>query len=239
MIWVFNAHAPLFRSGWFVESLATQSLVIFAIGVLLPFSPLAHVLRFTALPAGRPPTPRPRTPDPPPRLALDHPHQSRTVRYPPTPGNGTRRLRDALTSRAKRGEWGVSRWECPRSDRPRRRPRKGAIVTPAAAANLSESSPVSAHALPAEERAAATLVPRDGALPSAWAPFPQRFELGCADVHPVRCNLALRSSNLEELVALVSAHGASAHGFTPVWYSPERVAAMATAATVSRAWRSS
>ena len=24
MIWVFNAHAPLFRSGWFVESLATQ-----------------------------------------------------------------------------------------------------------------------------------------------------------------------------------------------------------------------
>lgn len=30
-VWVFNAHAPLFRSGWFVESLATQSLVIFAI----------------------------------------------------------------------------------------------------------------------------------------------------------------------------------------------------------------
>ncbi len=78
MIWVFNAHAPLFRSGWFVESLATQSLVIFAIrtrrvpffhsrpstplalatftcvgiGILLPFSPLAHVLGFTALPAG-------------------------------------------------------------------------------------------------------------------------------------------------------------------------------------------
>jgi Mg2+-importing ATPase len=78
MIWVFNAHAPLFRSGWFVESLATQSLVIFAIrtrripflrsrpstplalatvicvaiGVALPFSPLAHVLGFTALPGG-------------------------------------------------------------------------------------------------------------------------------------------------------------------------------------------
>jgi Mg2+-importing ATPase len=78
MIWVFNAHAPLFRSGWFVESLATQSLIIFAIrtrrvpffrskpstplavatticvaiGILLPFSPLAHVLGFTALPAG-------------------------------------------------------------------------------------------------------------------------------------------------------------------------------------------
>jgi P-type Mg2+ transporter len=78
MIWVFDAHAPLFRSGWFVESLATQSLVIFAIrtrrvpflrsrpstplavatigcvaiGVALPFSPLADVLGFTAVPAG-------------------------------------------------------------------------------------------------------------------------------------------------------------------------------------------
>jgi Mg2+-importing ATPase len=76
MIWVFNAHASLFQSGWFVESLATQSLVIFAIrtrrvpffrskpstplavatvvsvaiGTVLPFSPLAHVLGFTALP---------------------------------------------------------------------------------------------------------------------------------------------------------------------------------------------
>jgi P-type Mg2+ transporter len=77
MIWAFNARAPLFRSGSFVESLATQSLVIFAIrtrrvpffhsppstpltvatfvcvaiGVALPFSPLAGVLGFTASPA--------------------------------------------------------------------------------------------------------------------------------------------------------------------------------------------
>ncbi len=77
LIWGFDAHATLFRSGWFVESLATQSLVIFAIrtrrvpffhsrpstpltvatfacvaiGVILPYSPLAHVLGFTALPA--------------------------------------------------------------------------------------------------------------------------------------------------------------------------------------------
>ena len=76
MIWVFHAHAPIFRSGWFVESLATQSLIVFAIrthrvpffhsrpatplavatmicvaiGVLLPFSPFAHVLGFVALP---------------------------------------------------------------------------------------------------------------------------------------------------------------------------------------------
>jgi P-type Mg2+ transporter len=77
MLWVFDAHATLFRSGWFVESLATQSLIIFAIrtrrvpffrsrastplivstlicvtiGVILPFSPLAGTLGFRALPA--------------------------------------------------------------------------------------------------------------------------------------------------------------------------------------------
>jgi Mg2+-importing ATPase len=76
MLWVFDAGSSLFRSGWFVESLATQSLVIFAIrthrvpflrsrpskpltiatlvcvtvGALLPFSPFADVLGFTALP---------------------------------------------------------------------------------------------------------------------------------------------------------------------------------------------
>ncbi|HLY51261.1 MAG TPA: magnesium-translocating P-type ATPase [Solirubrobacteraceae bacterium] len=77
MLGVFNAHAPLFRSGWFVESLATQSLVIFAIrtrrvpffrshaskpltittlvcvatGAYLPYSPLNHLLGFRPLPA--------------------------------------------------------------------------------------------------------------------------------------------------------------------------------------------
>jgi P-type Mg2+ transporter len=77
MLWFFHAHAPLFRSGWFVESLATQSLVVFAIrtrripfvrsrpsrlllagtlaavcvGLLLPYSPLAGSLGFRALPA--------------------------------------------------------------------------------------------------------------------------------------------------------------------------------------------
>jgi Mg2+-importing ATPase len=76
MLWVFHAHAPVFRSGWFVESLATQSLVVFAIrtrkvpfvrsmpsrpllattigvvavGASLPFTPIADVLGFQALP---------------------------------------------------------------------------------------------------------------------------------------------------------------------------------------------
>jgi Mg2+-importing ATPase len=78
LLWVFDANAALFRSGWFVESLATQSLAIFAIrthrvpffhsrpsralllstlvvvaiGAALPFSPLAGTLGFTDLPAG-------------------------------------------------------------------------------------------------------------------------------------------------------------------------------------------
>ena len=76
MLWVFHADASLFRSGWFVESLATQALVVFVIrtrrvpffssrpsrpllattlavvlvGLLIPYSPIAHVLGFHALP---------------------------------------------------------------------------------------------------------------------------------------------------------------------------------------------
>ncbi len=73
---VFHADEALFHTGWFVESLATQTLVIFVIrtagnplrsrpsrplaatvllmvtlGVLLPFTPLARALGFTPLPA--------------------------------------------------------------------------------------------------------------------------------------------------------------------------------------------
>jgi Mg2+-importing ATPase len=76
MLHVFDAGPTLFRTGWFVESLATQSLVIFVIrtrrspfwrsrpgrlltaataavvvvGALLPFTPLAHTLGFVHLP---------------------------------------------------------------------------------------------------------------------------------------------------------------------------------------------
>jgi Mg2+-importing ATPase len=76
MIKILDASHSEFRTGWFVESLATQTLVIFlirthrvpffrsrpsramlitpvataAVGVALPFSPLAHVLGFTTLP---------------------------------------------------------------------------------------------------------------------------------------------------------------------------------------------
>jgi P-type Mg2+ transporter len=76
MLWVFHAGQALFHTGWFVESLATQTLVIFiirtrrvpffrshpsvqmllaalavvAVGTVLPFTPLAHVLGFRPLP---------------------------------------------------------------------------------------------------------------------------------------------------------------------------------------------
>jgi Mg2+-importing ATPase len=76
MFTIFHASAPLFHTGWFVESLATQTLVLFiirtagnpfrsrpsvplvvttllmvAIGIMLSFSPLAGALGFTPLPA--------------------------------------------------------------------------------------------------------------------------------------------------------------------------------------------
>lgn len=75
LIRLFDAHESLFRTGWFVESIATQVLVIFvirtrrnplrshpnrwliltslavvAVAMLLPFTPLASYLGFTALP---------------------------------------------------------------------------------------------------------------------------------------------------------------------------------------------
>jgi Mg2+-importing ATPase len=76
MLAVLHASQPLFHTGWFVESLATQTLVIFiirtagsplrsrpsrplaittiaivVIGTLLPYTPLAGALGFTPLPA--------------------------------------------------------------------------------------------------------------------------------------------------------------------------------------------
>jgi Mg2+-importing ATPase len=77
LIWVFHAYtnAPLFHTGWFVESLATQTLVVFvirtagnpfksrpsrfllisvlavvAIATVLPYTPVGRLLGFTPLP---------------------------------------------------------------------------------------------------------------------------------------------------------------------------------------------
>ena len=59
------------------------------------------------------------------------------------------------------------------------------------------------------------------------------LEVRCEDVHPVRCDVAFRASGDQALTDRVRAHGASAHGFTPVWYSRERIAAITEACTTS------
>ncbi|HXM58011.1 MAG TPA: HAD-IC family P-type ATPase, partial [Candidatus Dormibacteraeota bacterium] len=77
MLWVFHAGPSLFQSGWFVESLATQTLIIFvirtrrtpffrsrpslalaatslacvALGAAIPFTPLGGLFGFSPLPA--------------------------------------------------------------------------------------------------------------------------------------------------------------------------------------------
>lgn len=77
MLFVFHAAAPEFRSGWFIESIATQTLIVFAIrtrrvpflrsrpapvlvatvlaaivvGAVLPYTPVSALLGFTPLPA--------------------------------------------------------------------------------------------------------------------------------------------------------------------------------------------
>jgi P-type Mg2+ transporter len=78
LLWVFHAstNPPLFHTGWFVESLATQTLVVFvirtagspfkshpsralvisvlsvvAIAAVLPYTPVGSLLRFAPLPA--------------------------------------------------------------------------------------------------------------------------------------------------------------------------------------------
>jgi hypothetical protein len=60
------------------------------------------------------------------------------------------------------------------------------------------------------------------------------FEVRCADVHPVECEEALRAPSAHGLVALACEHGGLVHGFTPVWYSSERLASIAAAVTTCR-----
>jgi hypothetical protein len=69
--------------------------------------------------------------------------------------------------------------------------------------------------------------------------LPHTCEVRCADVHPVQCKVELRASSNGALTDCVRAHGASVHGFTPVWYSRERItriAAIADASIMPRPW---
>jgi hypothetical protein len=55
----------------------------------------------------------------------------------------------------------------------------------------------------------------------------EQFRLRCADAHPVGCDVELVSSSRDDVVSRACSHGARAHGFTPAWYSPGRLAAIA------------
>lgn len=68
-------------------------------------------------------------------------------------------------------------------------------------------------------------------LSESQASLPHGFVLRCADVHPIRCAVTWRSSTVEGVVARARDHGESAHDFTPVWYTRERVASMGRAVT--------
>lgn len=67
--------------------------------------------------------------------------------------------------------------------------------------------------------------------PPSQVSFPELFGLRCAEVHPVRCEVRLRAASPESLMILACEHGALAHGFTPCWYSSQRLASMAEIVT--------
>ncbi len=62
----------------------------------------------------------------------------------------------------------------------------------------------------------------------------QSYELCCADVHPQGCAEILQARHFSDLVEIAREHGGRIHGFTPAWYSQQRLAAMA--AVVARSY---
>lgn len=79
----------------------------------------------------------------------------------------------------------------------------------------------------------AAVHPSAALAPAAGQPTSreQAFELRCCDVHPLQCDVRLSAPDPLELCRLAREHGGLAHGFTPAWYSAERIAAIAAAVT--------
>ena len=85
--------------------------------------------------------------------------------------------------------------------------------------------------------------PADGDVTStlSLAPLPgttgpvaaSPIELRCAEVHPFGCGCeeVLSATSPSSLVECVCAHGARVHGYTPVFYDRERLAAITAAVT--------
>ena len=57
----------------------------------------------------------------------------------------------------------------------------------------------------------------------------------CTALHGVRCNETFHARSASVVVSMAKEHGAHAHGFTPVYYSPVKLDAML--ASVVRAHR--
>ncbi len=103
------------------------------------------------------------------------------------------------------------------------RPGKGARMTPVGSPRSASSPDSAAGSTPG----IAALAPSERALRPA-------FEVRCADVHPGGCGTALRAERSSDVVALACEHGALVHGLTPVWYSAERLAAIAAVVAGTR-----
>ena len=52
------------------------------------------------------------------------------------------------------------------------------------------------------------------------------FEVSCAALHPIRCDVRLHAASVDGLLDRAREHGMFDHGFTPAWYSSERLATM-------------
>jgi hypothetical protein len=107
--------------------------------------------------------------------------------------------------------------------------RKGALMTPAGSSRFA-SSVDDAGEVRADQRLA-TLSRRSPVRPSAVSPLPFAFRLRCGDVHSPGCEQTLGAHRLDDVVALARDHGALRHGLTAIWYTPERLAKIATAVT--------
>jgi hypothetical protein len=94
--------------------------------------------------------------------------------------------------------------------------------------SLAGTAPFRADLVVGTRGVAATASPESA--PSAVS-FPHMFELRCAELHPVHCDVPLRGADLESLVIIAREHGALAHGYTPAWYSSRRLASMAEIVT--------
>ncbi len=124
MLWGFDATAALFRSGWFVESLATQTLIVFVIRTRrVPFfrsrpstpllvSVIAVVLVGAAIPQSQLHSALEFAPLPPPSSRCSPSSWSRTwraSRSPSTTSSGSTRSRPGHRSRAV-GHTGSTAW---------------------------------------------------------------------------------------------------------------------------------